>query len=149
VCKAGPHSILVLLSDKSYWRITMKPCFVAGIFLVSATIAEDSFARTAGTPIEFTLSQGKSFEVAGIGLKVEATKVRDLTSEGCLGGPKGCPDSVDLNIAHGTESRQLTLQVAHTLAQKAQGIHQARAFGYRVTLKALRHGLATLRIDTP
>ncbi len=98
-------------------------------------------------PIEFTLSEGQSFELPSIDLKVEAIQVRDLTSQGCLGGPTGCRDSVYLNIAHGTESRELTLQVAHTLAQEAQGIHQALAFGYRVTLETLRDGLATLSID--
>jgi hypothetical protein len=121
--------------------------FSAEIILVSAILAQGCSA--VGFPIEFTLSQGQSTEIPGIDLKVEAIQVRDLTSQGCMGGPIGCPDSVELNVARATQSEQVALQVAHTEAQKAQRINQANAFGYRITLKDLQHGLAILLIDRP
>jgi len=103
-----------------------------------------------GLPIEFNLSEGQSIGFSQLGLRVEATKVSDFTSEGCLGGPIGCPDSIQLSITRDAQSagQQVTLQVAHTGDQDARGINQADAFEYRITLMGMQNAVATLLIDT-
>src|SRR5438067_2297518 len=101
---------------------------VAGIFLAGAVLTDGCSGTATGSsiefPIEFTLSEGQSARFSAISLKVDAMTVLDLTSNGCLGGPRGCPDRVQLNVTQGTESRQLTLLVAHTQDQRAQHIDQ-------------------------
>ncbi len=103
----------------------------------------------AALPIEFTLSEGHSIELSRLSLRVEATKVLDVTSQGCLGGPSGCQDYIELLITRDSSSRSqlITLHVAHTEGQAAEGINQGDAFEYRITLKDMRNAVATLLID--
>jgi len=73
--------------------------------------------------------------------------VKDFTSQGCLGGPVGCPDHVELEVMRGEESQQIRLYVAHTEAQRTQEIQQANVFGHHITLTALHGQQVTLRIE--
>jgi hypothetical protein len=94
-----------------------------------------------------TLTEGEKVQVPGTGLTIAVGTVRDFTSQGCLGGPAGCPDHAVLEVRWGEESQQLTLTVAHTPAQRTQGIDRARAFGYSIALTALRGQQVTLTVE--
>jgi hypothetical protein len=101
----------------------------------------------ANKTFALTLKQGQIAKVPEMDLTIEVREVRDFTSEGCLGGPVGCPDHVKLELAHRSERQQVILYVAHTQFQREQGIHQARIFGSAIALTGLRGQQITLSIQ--
>jgi hypothetical protein len=121
--------------------------FVAGILIAGAVFTEGCSADAPRFPVQFDISEGRTAQFPAIALTVEALRVRDSTSLGCLGGPAGCRDGVDLNVARGTATRQLSLQVAHTKDQAAEGINRGETLGYRFTLTAMQGAVATLVVD--
>jgi len=94
-----------------------------------------------------TLTEEQTVDVHGTDLTIAVRRVRDFTSQGCLGGPVGCPDHVELEVLRGGEKQQVFLHVAHTEAQRAQGIQQTSVFGYQIALTALHGRSVTLRIE--
>ena len=93
------------------------------------------------------LTQGELARITGTDLMIAVRTVRDFTAEGCIGGPVGCPDHVELEVTHGKASQPVTLYVAHTQFQREQGIDQAHVFGYTITLTALHRQYVTLRVE--
>jgi hypothetical protein len=94
-----------------------------------------------------TLKEGQIAKVPEMDLTIEVREVRDFTSQGCLGGPVGCPDHVQLELVHGSERQQVILYVAHAQFQREQGVHHARIFGFVIALTALRGQQITLSIE--
>ncbi len=96
---------------------------------------------------EVNLNKGQIARIPRTDLTIEVTEVRNLTAEGCLGGPVGCRDRAEFKITRGNESKAITLYAAHTEAQRKQGVNRAEIFGYRVKLIALHNEQVTLRIS--
>jgi hypothetical protein len=94
-----------------------------------------------------TLTEEQKVDVHSTDLTIVVRRVTDFTSQGCLGGPVGCPDHVELDVMRGEESQQIVLYLAHTEAQRTQGIHQASVFGYHIALTALHGRQVTLSIE--
>src|SRR5262249_38156904 len=94
-----------------------------------------------------TLTEEQTVDVHGTDLTIAVRRVRDFTSQGCLGGPVGCPDHVELEVTHRGESQQLSLYVAHTEAQRTQGSQQISVFGYHIALTAPHGRQVTLSIE--
>jgi hypothetical protein len=101
----------------------------------------------ANKTFALTLKEGQITKVPEMDLTIEVREVRDFTSEGCLGGPVGCPDHVKLELTQRSERQQVILYVAHTQFQREQGVHQARVFGSAIALTALRGQQITLSIE--
>lgn len=97
--------------------------------------------------VELSLKEAQITKVSGTDLTVEVKKVVDYTSWGCLGGPVGCPDHVQMQVTLGKESREITLHIAHTGVQKEQGINRADIFGYTIALMAIREKQVILTIE--
>lgn len=57
--------------------------------------------------MELKLKEGDIARIPGTDLTIEAKKVVGLTPEGCLGGPVGCPDQVQLTVTRGKESEEI------------------------------------------
>ncbi len=92
------------------------------------------------------LAEGQTVPVAGTDLTITVGSVRDLTSRGCLGGPIGCADTVQLEISRGNQSQQITLSAAHTETQREQGINRTAVFGHEVNLVAVKNNQVVLDI---
>ena len=97
---------------------------------------------------QLNLKEGETAAVPGTDLTIEARKVSDFTSQGCLGGPIGCPDQVQLEITRGKESKTIVLYVAHSQSQREQGVNEADIFGYKVLLTTLKGKQITLIIKS-
>jgi len=97
--------------------------------------------------IELSLNEGQIATVSGTDLTIEVKKVVDFTSTGCLGGPVGCPDHVQLQVTLGKESKEIVLHIAHTGVQREQRINRADIFGYRIDLIALKDKQGILSIE--
>ena len=94
-----------------------------------------------------TLTEGQTVDVSGTDLTIVLRQVRDFTLQGCLGGPVGCPDHVELEVMRGRESQLIRLYVSHTEAQRTQGLQQASVFGYHIALTALHGRQVTLSLE--
>jgi hypothetical protein len=92
------------------------------------------------------LAEGQTVQVTGTDLTITVRSVSDFTSEGCLGGPVGCLDNVQLEITGGTLSQQITLSAAHTEVQRDQGVNRTNVFGHEITLIALKKQQVVLDI---
>ncbi len=97
--------------------------------------------------LKLKLREGQIARVPGTDLNIEVKKVRDFTSEGCLGGPVGCPDQVELEVTEGKESRQFILYVAQTPFQREQGVNQTNVFGYQITVSGVHGKQIALNIE--
>jgi hypothetical protein len=93
-----------------------------------------------------TLTEDQQVDVRGTDLTIAVRRVRDFTSQGCLGGPVGCPDHVALEVRRRGESQQISLYVTQTEAQRTQGLQQTSVFGYHIALTALHGRQVTLSI---
>lgn len=91
--------------------------------------------------------EGQITKISGTDLTIKVRGVVDYTSRGCLGGAVGCPDHVQLQVALGKESKDITLYFAHTGVQREQGINRADIFGHSITLVALQGKEVTLSIE--
>jgi len=116
----------------------------ATVVAVALCVASGTYgsAQSAQT---FELKQGQAFTVPGTSVLVRTGEVRDFTSQGCEGGPQGCPDRVDLTVVSGRSSQAVTLYVAHTVLQNAQGINRKTLFGAVLVLTGIHLGTITLR----
>jgi len=108
-----------------------------------------AIATWSQSSMELRLKQGQRTAVRGANLTITAVKVRDLTSAGCEGGPRGCPDQVDLTVVSGKKlpGSSVTLYVAHTRLQGEQGINTKTVSGYEITLMAIEEGTAILSVQ--
>jgi hypothetical protein len=107
---------------------------------------EPQVMKVAAQVLVVTLTEGQTVDVPGTDLTIAVRRVTDFTSQGCLGGPVGCPDQVEMEVRRGEESQPIRLYVAHTEAQRTQGIQQASVFGYHIALTALHGQQVTLSI---
>jgi hypothetical protein len=92
------------------------------------------------------LGEGQTVQVTGTDLTITVRSVRDFTSEGCLRGPIGCPDNVQLEITRSILSQQVTLSAAHTEIQRDQGVNRTEIFGHEITLVTLKNKQVVLDI---
>src|SRR5262250_2515077 len=76
------------------------------------------------------LAEGQTMQIGGTDLTITAKAIRDLTAEGCLGGPIGCRDYVEAEVTRGKVSQQITLYTPQTEVQREQNVHRAKVFGY-------------------
>lgn len=97
--------------------------------------------------VELSLQEEQRAKVSGTDLIIEVKQVVDYTSRGCLGGPVGCPDHVQLQVTLGKESKEIVLHIAHTGVQKEQGINRADIFGSTISLITLRGKEVTLSVE--
>ena len=93
------------------------------------------------------LAEGQTVQVPGTDLTITVRSVRDFTSEGCLRGPIGCPNNVQLEITRGNLSQQVTLSAAHTEIQRNQEINRTKVFDREITLVNLKNKQVVLNID--
>jgi hypothetical protein len=93
------------------------------------------------------LAEGQTVQVTGTDLTITARSAGDFTSEGCLGGPIGCPDNVQLEITRSNLSRQIILSAAHTKIQRDQGVNRTKVFGHEITLISLKNKQIILNVD--
>ena len=84
------------------------------------------------------LAEGHTVQVAGTDLTIAVGSVRDFTSQGCLGGPIGCLDTVQLEITRGNLSQQITLSAARTEIQRDQGVNRTKVFDHEITSVTLK-----------
>ena len=77
--------------------------------------------------------------VAGeLNARFQQISIRDFTSQGCLGGPIGCLDTVQLEITRGNLSQQITLSAARTEIQRDQGVNRTKVFDHEITSVTLK-----------
>jgi hypothetical protein len=93
------------------------------------------------------LAEGQTVQVAGTDLTIAVGSVRDFTSQGCLGGPIGCLDTVQLEVTRGNLSQHITLSAAHTEIQRDQGVNRTKVFDHEITLVTLKNKQVVLNID--
>jgi hypothetical protein len=93
-----------------------------------------------------SLAEGQTAQVPGTGLTITAESVRDSTSQGCLGGPIGCPDNVQLQITRGNLRQQVTLSAAHTEIQRNQEVNRTKVFDHNITLITLKNKRVVLDV---
>ena len=93
-----------------------------------------------------SLAEGQTAQVPGTGLTITVESVRDSTSQGCLGGPIGCPDNVQLQITRGDVRQQVTLSAAHTEVQRNQEVNRTKVFDYNITLVTLKNTQVVLDV---
>jgi hypothetical protein len=101
----------------------------------------------ANQALELDLKEGQITRIPKTDITIEVRRVRDFTSEGCLGGPIGCRDYVELEVTQGKESKGIILYFANTRFQREQGINKANIFGYKILLIALQGKQVTLSIE--
>jgi hypothetical protein len=111
-----------------------------------AKIVVGSLKRSLPVLLMVLLAEGQTVQVPGTDLTISATSVRDLTSQGCLGGPIGCVDTAELKITRDNLSQQITLAAAQTEAQRSQGVNRTKVFGYEITLMNLKNKQVVLDI---
>ncbi len=92
------------------------------------------------------LTEGQITGIKGTDLTIIVRSAKDFTSEGCLGGPVGCEDYVELEVVHRRERQQIILYRAQTEFQKQQGVDRTNLFDYDITLIALERKQVVLRI---
>src|SRR5260370_33409844 len=85
------------------------------------------------------LAERQTAQVPGTDLTITVRSLRDSTPQGCLGGPIGCPDNVQLEITRSNLSQQVTLFAAHTEIQRDQGVNRTEVFGHEITLVTLEN----------
>ncbi len=99
-----------------------------------------------GQRVVVELGEGQRTAVAGTDLIVALTQVRNLTAQGCLGGPVGCPDSAELVVSRGPESQRVALYLPRNTRESEQRVDQARLFGHVIRLVALEGTRARLEV---
>jgi len=92
------------------------------------------------------LTEGQVAQITGTDLTITVRAVRDFTAEGCLGGPMGCQDYVELEVANKRERQPIILYAAQTELQREQRINRTNVFGYEITLIALQRKQVVLNI---
>ena len=80
------------------------------------------------------LAEGQTVQVPGTDLTITATSVRDFTSEGCLGGPIGCLDTVQLKITRDNLDQRITLSPVKTEIQRSRETNRSKVFDHEITL---------------
>jgi|SRR5919108_1531352 hypothetical protein len=90
--------------------------------------------------------EGQKVQVTGTDLTITVRSVKDFTSEGCLGGPVGCRDHVQLEVTNGKVSQQVILYVAQTEIQKEQRVNRTNVSGHEITLVTLQKKQVVLNI---
>jgi hypothetical protein len=93
------------------------------------------------------LAEGQTVQVAGTDLIIAVGSVRDFTSQGCLGGPIGCLDTVQLEVTRGNLSQPITLAAPRTEIQRDQGVNRTKVFDHEITLITLKNKQVVLNID--
>jgi hypothetical protein len=114
------------------------------VFLCAAC-ATVAWSQTARTRLD--LREGQTTAVPGTDLTIRVVKVTDFTSHGCEGGPRGCPDHVDLNVSRGKNQQTASLYAAHTGAQLERGANKKNVFGYDIILTVIREKTVTLIVE--
>ena len=115
---------------------------VAGI--VSLVVAAPVVPVSQGVVLE--LGEGQRALVSGTELAVGLIQVRNLTAQGCLGGPIGCRDSAELVVTRGRKSQRVVLYLPRNRSETEQGVNQARLFGHVIRLVALQGTRARLEV---
>jgi hypothetical protein len=92
------------------------------------------------------LAEGQTVQVPGTDLTITATSVRDFTSEGCLGGPIGCLDTVQLKIIRDNLDQQITLSPLTTQVQRSRDTNRTKVFDHEITLVHLKNKQVVLDI---
>jgi hypothetical protein len=86
-----------------------------------------------------SLAEGQTAQVPGTDLTITVESVTDSTSQGCLGGPIGCLDKVQLQITRGNLRQKVTLSAAHTQVQRNQDVDRTKVFDKNITLVTLKN----------
>lgn len=102
---------------------------------------------SASEAFEINFKEGQRVEVAGTDLTITVNQVRDLTSQGCLGGPVACPDQAQLKVSRGQEHKDIVLSRANVQIQRERRVNQTHIFGYTITLTMLKGKNITLKIN--
>ena len=93
------------------------------------------------------LTEGQTVQVTGTDLTITVRSVRDFTSEGCLRGPIGCLDNVQLEITRSNLSQQIVLATPHTELQSDKRVARTNVFGHEITLVSLKNKQVVLNVD--
>jgi hypothetical protein len=71
-------------------------------------------------------------------LGVTVTSIDARTSSGCLGGPRGCTDAVDVRVTLESQEEVVRLRAPRTASEREARVDQARVFERVLALKELR-----------
>ena len=93
------------------------------------------------------LTEGQTVQVTGTDLTITVRSVKDFTSEGCLRGPIGCFDNVQLEITRGNLNQQIVLAAPHTELQSAKRVDRANVFGHEITLVSFKNNQVVLYVN--
>jgi len=113
--------------------------------IVSLAGCNGSVAES-GQGIALDLEKGRRAVVSGTDLAIDVAAVQNLTAQGCLGGPIGCRDSVEIVVARGQESQRVALHLPRTPDEIAHGVNRVRLFGYVITLVGIEASRARFEV---
>ncbi len=118
------------------------PAFIAFLVLLMPL-------ETAARTTTIVVRAAQLVEVPRTSVVARVVHVWDFSSQGCEGGPQGCPDRVELAVTNGKSRVMITLFQAHTAYQKAKRIDRKTVFGVEFILVKLNVSTATLRVVGP
>jgi hypothetical protein len=98
------------------------------------------------TTTTFVVKAGDSLSVPGTSIHIRVLRILDFSSQGCEGGPRGCPDRVELDVFQGADHSAITLLEPHTAQQQQTGLDRKTAFGVEFILLGIHVTAATVRI---
>ena len=112
-----------------------------------SNINEKTSPQVSNIALDIDLVEGQSSKVLGTDMFIKALNVDDLTGRGCLGGPLGCADRVEVEV-----SRYFIRQTFNLLSPKQGGVSQAgkdkaTAFGYTFSLIRINDKSVTIRVE--
>ncbi len=97
-----------------------------------------------------TVKSAQTFAVPGTSVTARVAQVVDFTSQGCEGGPQGCPDRVVLTVTNGKASTTITLYVPHTASQRSAAVDRKTVYGVQFILTSVHLSTASLQtVNTP
>lgn len=97
--------------------------------------------------LEIDLIEGQNTKVLGTDIFIQAVKVDDLTGRGCLGGPLGCADRVELEVSRRLVRENIILLSPKTAGVRSAGNDKAIAFGYTISLLRIDNKKITVRVE--
>jgi hypothetical protein len=103
--------------------------------------------RLQAQPEVVEIKLGQVISIDGGGIQLKVLRVSDPVSRGCLGGPRGCQNSAQIELRRGKERKAVILRVPRTVATARSGIDTVRAFGYRLTLSGVTRDQITLAVE--
>jgi len=125
------------------------------IWLLASLTAFTALALAQGQAVQIRINEGETSNLSSPLLaasaaatpQIQVVRVVDLTSQGCEGGPRACPDRADVVVSVGAQKQAFTLFIAHTAAQRQQESNKKTTFGFDVVLSDVQGKSATFLVQ--